>query len=264
MEGGSINADDVVFNVGTVYDLTDELNIFANFAQGFSVPQLATILRFPRDGFRSFEDDLSFTAPQKVNNYELGVRGQWQTVQFSLAGFFNESDLGTSFVLRDDGDRALVRAPERIYGVEATVDWQPSETWQLGGLISWNEGESDVNDDGDFEPLSTFDIQPLKITAYVENETLPGWRNRFQALYVGGRDRAFEAGIDSGGIDSYFVLDYISSIELGPGSLQIGIQNLLDTEYFPVISQFRGSPGWISTRLAAPGRTISIGYRVTF
>jgi len=264
VEGGSINADDVVFNVGTVYDLTDELNIFANFAQGFSVPQLATILRFPRDGFRSFEDDLSFTAPQKVNNYELGVRGQWQTVQFSLAGFFNESDLGTSFVLRDDGDRALVRAPERIYGVEATVDWQPSETWQLGGLISWNEGESDVNDDGDFEPLSTFDIQPLKITAYVENETLPGWRNRFQALYVGGRDRAFEAGIDSGGIDSYFVLDYISSIELGPGSLQIGIQNLLDTEYFPVISQFRGSPGWISTRLAAPGRTISIGYRVTF
>ncbi|MGJ3251624.1 MAG: TonB-dependent receptor domain-containing protein [Elainellaceae cyanobacterium] len=261
VEGGSINVDDVVFNLGTVYDLTDELSVFASFSQGFGLPQIADVLRFPADEFRSFEEDLSLSAPQKVNNYELGVRGGWQAVQFSLAGFFNQSDLGTSFILRDDGFSDLVRAPERVYGVEATVDWQPGDTWQLGGLISWSEGESDIDDDDDFEPLGSFRIPPIKITAYVENETLPGWRNRLQALYVGGRDRAFEAGVDLEEIDSYFVLDYISSVDLGPGSIQIGIQNLLDTEYLTARNQVLG---FTPFRLAAPGRTISIGYRVNF
>jgi iron complex outermembrane receptor protein len=267
VEGGSINADDVVFNIGTVYDLTDELSVFASFAQGFGVTDFGSnVLRNPPDGFRSLEDDLEFTAPQKVNNYELGFRGQWQDVQFSLAGFYNESELGVSLVTPDvDSDVQVARVPERIYGIEATVDWQPSQTWQIGGLISWNEGENDLDEDGDFEALSTRDIQPLKITAYVENETLPGWRNRLQALFVGGRDRAFDPdeGPDFVEIESYFVLDFISSIQLGPGTVQIGIQNLLDEEYFTVQSQFPSAFS-LTNKRAAPGRTISIGYRVTF
>lgn len=262
VEGGSINADDVVFNIGTVYDLTDELSVFASFSQGFGVPDFSRILRRPPDGFTSLEDDLSFTTPQKVNNYELGFRGQWQDVQFSLAGFFNESDLGAFFVGRGQNSR-LVRAPQRIYGIEATVDWQPNETWQFSSTISWSEGENDAEDDGNFEPITSSQILPLKITAYVENETLPGWRNRLQALFVGGRDRAFNAGVDLAGIDSFFVLDYIGSIRIGSGDLQIGIQNLLDTEYFPVQSQV-DAPFGTQFNIAAPGRSISIGYRITF
>jgi iron complex outermembrane recepter protein len=263
VEGGSISADDIVFNIGSVYNLTDELSVFANFAQGFGIPDFGRLFRSPPNGFRSLESDLDFTEPQKVNNYELGFRGQWQTVQFSLAGFFNESDLGVSLIPRPGQNLQVVRAPRRIYGVEATVDWQPSETWLLGGTISWNEGENDLDEDGDFEALGTRDIQPIKITAYVENETLPGWRNRLQALFVGGRDRGFESGADPGEIDSYFLLDYISSIQLGPGTVQIGIQNLLDEEYFPVSSQLF-TPFSLTNKIAAPGRTISIGYRVTF
>ena len=266
VEGGSINVDDVVFNIGTVYDLTEELNVFANFSQGFGVPDFGRLLRQPPDGFRSLEDDLEFTAPQKVDNYELGLRGQWDNFQFSLAGFYNFSDFGVSFIqlTDDEGQIAgleVARGPQRIYGIEATVDWQPSPTWQLGGLISWNEGEDDQDEDGDFDALGTRDIQPLKITAYVENQTTPGWRNRLQALLVGGRDRAFDPdnGPDFSEIESYVVLDYISSIQLGSGSLQIGIQNLLDEEYFPVSSQLFSSFG-ASNRVAAPGRTISVGY----
>jgi len=267
VEGGSISADDVVFNIGTVYDLTDELNAFANFSQGFGVPDFGRLLRRPPDGFRSLEEDLEFTAPQKVNNYELGLRGQWDNVQFSLAGFYNESELGVALVSQEAvvGSVEVARGPERIYGIEATVDWQPSENWQLGGLISWNEGENDLDEDGDFDPLDSFEIQPIKVTAYVENETLPGWRNRLQALFVGGRDRAFDPdeGPDFASVESYFVLDYISSVQLGPGTLQIGIQNLLDEEYFPIASQL-STPFGLNSRVAAPGRTISVGYRVTF
>lgn len=263
VEGGSINADDVVFNIGTVYDITDELNVFANFSQGFGVPDFGRVLRSPADGFTSLEDDLVFTAPQKVNNYELGVRGQWQDVQFSLAGFYSDSKLGVRTETFAIGDVRISRAPQRNYGVEATVDWQPSDSWQLGSIFSWNEGESDPDDNGDFIAIRTADVQPLKITTYVENETLPGWRNRFQGLYVGGRDRGFDAGVDAVETDSYFVLDYVSSIDLGFGSVQVGIHNLLDTQYFAIGDQIF-APFSLTNRRAAPGRTFSIGYRAEF
>jgi iron complex outermembrane receptor protein len=262
VEGGSINVDDIVFNIGTVYDLTDELSVFASFAQGFGVPDFGRLFRSPPDGFRSLEEDLDLTSPQKVDNYELGFRGQWDNVQFSLAGFYNYSDFGVSFIQLTDPLRIEVaRGPKRIYGIEATVDWQPSDIWQLGGLISWSEGEDDLDEDGDFQALRSTEIPPIKIVAYVENETLPGWRNRLQALYVGDRDRGFEVDRDPRPIESYFVLDYISSIQVGPGTVQIGIHNLLDKEYFVVNDQI---PFSLRAQEAAPGRTISVGYRVNF
>ncbi|MGJ3250901.1 MAG: hypothetical protein ACFE0J_07190 [Elainellaceae cyanobacterium] len=65
------------------------------------------------------------------------------------------------------------------------------------------------------------------------------------------------------GIESYFVLDYISSIQAGAGTIQIGIQNLLDEEYFTVSNQLF-APLSLMDKVAAPGRTISIGYQVDF
>ncbi|MEO1466032.1 MAG: hypothetical protein AAFR89_07345, partial [Cyanobacteria bacterium J06633_1] len=69
------------------------------------------------------------------------------------------------------------------------------------------------------------------LTAYVENETLPGWSNRLQALFSGNRDLfADNTRFGRRPVDSYFVLDYISSIKMGSGTLQIGVENLLDNQ----------------------------------
>ncbi|MBE9075866.1 TonB-dependent receptor [Romeria aff. gracilis LEGE 07310] len=266
IQGGSQRFDDVVFNLGGLYRVTDELGLFASFAQGYSVPSFADVLFAPSEGFR-FDEGIEDLQPQKVDNFELGLRGEWDTVQASLAGFYNQSNLGSAFV-DTDGDNffELERAPERVYGVEATVDWQPGRNWRLGSTLSWAEGEADFADDDEgFLPFSGFDISPLKLTAYLENQTTPGWRNRLQLLYVGSRDRAFEAGIDSAPISSYAVLNYISSIQVGPGELQIGILNLLDNQYFTAYDQlFRVDGPFENFGTAAPGRTVTVGYRATF
>lgn len=260
IEGGERTFDSVVFNVGTVYQMTPELSAFANFSQGFSVPTFLSFLGFPpTPSTFTIDGSIEDLQPQKVNQYELGIRGRWNTVQFSLAGFYNTSDLGARLVENDRGILTLQRAPERIYGVEASMDWQPSDRWQLGAILGWNEGESDADDDGDFQPLNSFEIQPLKLTAYVQNETLPGWSNRLQLLYVGNRDRAFEAGSDPAPIESYVVVDYVSNIDLWGGTLQIGIQNLLDNQYSSVFSQ-----ALRDSNLAEPGRTFTAGYRLTW
>ncbi|NEO27450.1 MAG: TonB-dependent receptor [Kamptonema sp. SIO4C4] len=264
--GGERTFDSTVFNVGTVYKVTPELSAFANFSQGFSVPRFLSFLGFPpTPSSFTIDGSIDDLQPQKVNQYEIGLRGRWDTVQFALAGFYNTSELGARLVENDRGILTLQRAPERIYGVEASLDWQPTETWQLGSVFSWNEGESDPDDDGDFQPLNSFSIQPVKLTAYVQHQTTPGWSNRLQFLYVGNRDRAFEAlndrgdPIDPDPIEGYFTVDYISNIALGGGTLQIGVQNLLNNQYSSVYSQaLRASD------LAEPGRTLTINYRLTW
>lgn len=54
--------------------------------------------------------DIDLTQPQKVDNYEIGIRGNWNSVQATLAGFFNSSDLGEDFEVTDEELRTI-RAP---------------------------------------------------------------------------------------------------------------------------------------------------------
>jgi len=262
MQGGDRSLDSTVFNAGIVYKFTPEVSVFASFSQGFSVPDLGRVFRRPPAGVVNILNSLQLTEPQKVDNYEIGIRGQWDNVQASLSGFYNYSDLGSAFNFNRSTDfLETVRAPQKVYGIEAAVDVQPTEGWRVGGTATWIEGENDANNDGQYLALNSITVPPLKLTAYVENQTLKGWRNRLQLLYSGDRDRAFEDGVEDGKISSFVTVDYISSIKIGQGELQIGIQNLFNNQYFPVYSQYF-APFFDSANYAGQGRTLSVGYRI--
>jgi iron complex outermembrane receptor protein len=263
IEGGDLDFNNTVFNVGAVYKITDTFNVFGNFAQGFSIPDFGNLLRRPPAGF-SIGGDFQQLEAVRVDNYEIGVRGNWRQVQASISGFYNTSELGESFILDNRGfPIGIARAPQRIYGVEGTLDWRPGGGWQLGGTATWQEGENDVNRDGDYLPLNSSIISPLKLTSYIQHQTTPGWRNRLQLVYIGDRDRAFDKKVDLADIDNYLVVDYISSIQIGPGTLNIGIENLLDSQYFPVRIQRAGGFN-NSERFAARGRSLNVRYVINW
>ncbi|MEA5498678.1 TonB-dependent receptor domain-containing protein [Limnoraphis robusta] len=262
VEGGDLNFSNVVFNLGTVYKITDQFNIFVNFSQGFSLQRFSELLTFPQEGF-SISEDVDDLQPQKVSNYELGVRGTWSSFEFTVSGFYNDSKFGVVSIDRGDGLFLPVRAPRRIYGVEATVDWQPFNKLSLGGTVSWQEGDVDVEDDGNYLAITSTEISPLKVTAYVESEFIKGWFNRLQLIVVGDRERAFDDDIDSSPVETYTVVDLISSIQIGPGTFNIGIENIFDNFYFPVESQVLGGTS-NDNRRPGRGRTLSFNYRVSF
>jgi iron complex outermembrane receptor protein len=251
VQGGDLTYAATLFNLGGVVDLSDNINGFANFSQGFSLADVGLVLRNAPAGFSV---DTLRPEAQRVNHYELGVRGRWEGFQASLAGFYNSSELGTTFTAPGE----ILRAPERVYGLEGTVDAQLSDLWQLGGTLSLSAGEIDRTNTGTYTPLDGFRIAPLKLTAYVENQTTPGWRNRLQALYSGSRDVfANDAVFGQRAVNSYVTVDYISQLDLGPGTLEIGIANLLNTDYFPIVSQLQPSE---LSNAAARGRFLRLGY----
>lgn len=270
IQGDTLDFNETLFNAGAVFYLTDALNVFANFSQGFSTADIGLFLRFPPQGFTTLSDQR--LEAQKVDNYEIGLRGEWHAFQFSLTGFYNESDLGT----RSGGfGLPVVRAPERVYGFDATFDIQPTDRFRLGTVASWVEGESREDSDGDgvgdgpYRALNGYRIPPLKILGYVEFDTVPKWqwRNRLQVLYSGSRERAFEdlGPTVFGGreVESFTTVDLISTLKLGPGALRLGVENLLNNQYFLPVSQLLRS-GSNTSYAAARGAVFSIGYSVTY
>lgn len=75
--------------------------------------------------------------------------------------------------------------------------------------------------------------------------------------------RAFDEEVDSQEVDSYAVFDFISSIEIGKGTLNLGVQNLFNNQYFTATSQLlrlRTNESYT----AAPGITFSAKYAIEF
>jgi iron complex outermembrane receptor protein len=257
--GGELDYAPVLFNAGAVVDVTDAANLYASFSQGFSLADIGRLLRGVPAGFvlgsQGFE-------AQKVDQYEIGARAFWSSVQASLSGFYNESDLGSTF----NQELEIVRAPEQVYGIEATLDAAPVDRLKLGGTFTWTEGDFYLEKENRFIPLNGYRIQPRKVTAYLEHLTFPGWKNRIQLLHSGSRDRLFEVNPEIYGaapVEASTVVDALSSIEVGPGTLNLGVENLLNEQYFPVVSQLEAQYGNFY-RAGARGATLSLGYSVRY
>lgn len=258
--GGRLKYSDTLFNLGAVYDISDRVNVFGSFNQGFSLPDMGLVLRGAPAGssFATLN-----TQPQTVDNYEVGVRGNWQHTQASLSVFFSKNDLGA----RSGGLNApITRAPERIYGLEATLDHQLSRTLRTGGTFSWNEGKRYAADGRELGYLGNDAIAPLKLTVYLEHDTTPSWSNRLQVAYSGVRDRFDPASTTpyQNRIGAYALVDWTSNYQVSKqGTLVFGVQNLLNRQYHNTFAQSVVTPGvYGNTAYAAsPGATAHVAYK---
>ena len=251
VDGGTLGFDETLFNISATFFVTENAEIFGGFSQGFS---LADLGRAINDTTANDVSQLQ-SEVQKVDNYELGLRGQYETWDASISGFFSESDNGTTF----DQDLVIAKQPERIYGVELAVNVTPLDSLRLGGTFTWLEGEIDLDDDGNFdEDLPSTRVPPLKATAYAEYSPFDWWSLYLQVLYSGNRN---PNSTQFGGaeVDDYVILDLYSSVDTGYGRLQLGVQNLLNEDYFPVLNQAGALPFAFSK---GPGRTVSLTYSI--
>ncbi len=257
IEGGEVDFDDVLFNAGLIYALNDTVDVYANYSQGFELPDLGLQLRIAPSDFDVGDSQLE---PIKTDNYEVGARGYWGATQASLALFYNTSDLGP--VVIQDFAFAQRRAKERIHGVEATMDHQLNAQWRLGGLLSWMEGESYDRADRKWKVLNGYRIPPLQLNVYVEYASGRHWSHRLQANYSGSRDDAFddEVGFGSRKVDSYSTVDYSTRYQQGRHSVDLGVENLFNEDYYHVYGQLLRN-GRNTSHIPARGITAKIGYQ---
>ena len=252
LQGGDVpDSDLTLFNAGVVYFLTDHLDLFAGFSQGAQLTELG------RGAAQVARADAFDPEPATIDSYELGLRGRYRRLSFEVAGFYSESDLGTTLIVVDPLLPLVpIREPKKIWGGEASAAYRALEQLTVGGTVTYQDGTREVN--GDTRRLSPRDITDTRLTGYVEYRPRRDWLIRLQALWNSGRNpHPGSTAFGEGDVDSIFLMDIISTYAIGPGKLYVGVENLLNTEYVNRIGQGDNFDfNWYPEQ----GTRVSIGY----
>lgn len=259
--GGTLDYSASPFNVGLSFALNPSLDLFAGFSQGFEVTSLARTFRST-----PFDVDISIASPDpnEIDNIEAGVRGNWKNISGTFAAFYIESTAGQSFRVDPNNPNNVFTTilADEMYGYEITIDANLANDWRVGGIYSWIEGKSDSDFDGNYDrPLQNRRIPPKLTTVYIEKD-VNDWVLRAQGQFSGSRKK-FPGSTNfwNGDIHSWWVVDVSASGRLGPGVLSLGVNNLLNEDYFTHISESAQQDGRYSK---AQGATAKIRYRLDF
>ena len=258
-EGGTVDFDQALFNAGLIYFLTDEVEVYGSFSQAADVLDIARAVRLPQI---TSADDIR-PEPATTDQYELGARASWESVQASVAVFYSESELANQFtIVPGTAFAAPVRRPQEIWGAEVTLDTQPFDDWGFGGSLSFSDGETEL-ENGDVVDLGADTIQPLRFTGYVEYMPLPGWRNRIQVSHQTAGDASPQ--LDRFEVDPLTFVDLFSEARLGPGRLQLGVENLFNrTEFNPTAQINRDGVLGQVANVPYPGTTVSLRFALSW
>lgn len=261
---GELSASETLFNASASAFLTEQLTLFGGFSESFSP---GDVLRQVNDNNETFATvkDVEFEFVH-TSNYEAGLRAESGTWNASLIGFFSTTDNGTNF----DADLNIVTQPERIYGLEASASGRPVDKLQIGGTFTWMHGEIDNDNDGTYdEDLPSLRIPPVKVTGSVSYEFLDWLSAGTQVFYSGTQTN--NSGLFGGGcpswldycfdIDSYFLVDLFSNIDVGPGVLNVNVTNLFNNAYLPLINQ---AYHYQFSNVQGPGRRLTLAYTMKF
>ncbi|MBD0824000.1 TonB-dependent receptor [Aestuariibaculum marinum] len=241
VEGGDLEYNATTFNVGLRYNKWSVFKPFVSFSQSFSIADLGRTLRSATESTVSQINSDAVIA----NNYEAGFNGRIGNTNFSGAYFISTSKFGATYSELPSGVFEIDRQPERVYGFEATADTKLTNNLGFGASVSYTEGKLDTENNGDYNTYMNSDrIPPLKTVAYLAYN----WANKFNArlsyIYSGNRDH-FE-GNDSGDyaygqgpISSFNLVNLTTSYQLTPSTkIGLGIENLLNEDYYNLLSQF--------------------------
>jgi iron complex outermembrane receptor protein len=260
VEGGAPTFDETLGNVGVVFDLTEELTLFASYSEGFTMPDAGLILRAVNTPNQSI-DSLIDLQPIVADNVELGANFRRGGLDLAASYFWSDSDLG-SRILVVGGIGQLTRQKTEIEGLEISANYHFNSGVSTGLGYSQLKGRFDSDGDGSVDKdLDGRNIAPDRINIYIEAPLAANWSGRLQASRL--LDRDFDGGLPEHDFDGYDLIDAIVTYEEKTvGKLTLGIENLLNEEYITYYSQTLTYVN-DNTYFAGRGRAISLAWTKT-
>ncbi|WP_289283994.1 MULTISPECIES: TonB-dependent receptor domain-containing protein [unclassified Methylophaga] len=117
-------------------------------SEGFGMPDVGRVLRGVSVAGLSV-DSLLDLEPILTTNREIGLRFDWDTVDFEISYYESDSDLGSRLSANADKTEYFVnREKTEINGAEANLGWKVNDDHKLNLAYSYIRGRYDSNDDG--------------------------------------------------------------------------------------------------------------------
>lgn len=124
--GGATDYAEGLFNLGMIYHLDPTSQVWANFSQGFDIPQLY------RYYSKSATQDVAASKLEgiKTDSYEIGYRNDLDNLSLQSAIYYSHSSATVQY--EDDFSISGLADPKRVYGAEAQVSYWATDMLQLG------------------------------------------------------------------------------------------------------------------------------------
>ncbi|WP_435104426.1 TonB-dependent receptor [Arhodomonas sp. AD133] len=257
VDGGTPEFDETLFNAGVVYQVTTWGQLYANYSEGFGMPDVGRVLRGIDEPGRDV-DTLLELEPIVTDNREIGARVGWDRYRFELSYYESNSDYGERLT-EVDGVWVGKREKTEIQGVEISGDVQLNDAHGLRVSYTHADGESDTDGDGRVDTdLTGINIAPDTLTVAWSATWHSRLSSHLQASYY------FDREVDDPELefDGYSLVDAAVTYRLPVGRMTVGVENLLDEDYFTYYSQAaRVSDDYY---FKGRGRTVSVGYQLDF
>lgn len=269
---GTLRYRNLSLNVGATYNALRAFQPFVSYSQGFSIYDLGRTLRAAKaDVLSKIETD-----PVRTHNYEVGfyspleeLFGSGTRLDLQGAVYYTYAALGSD-LKSQNGFWVVDRSPQRVYGVELSAEATLNSRLSLGASFAALEGRKQLPDGSWRGYMSGQSIPPLKVTAHVSYRPLKDLALRLFALHTGSRDRFAPTTNPATGVSQYeegegpvkpiTLLSLQGNYRLGAFILGLGVENLLNTSYYPIQSQLVARDAEYTQ---GNGRmiTLSLGYR---
>jgi len=131
---------DSFFNVAPkatlAVDLAQGLMAYANLSRGFRPPEITELYRLQRQQTEARLDS------EQIDSAEIGLKGQWSTTRFALAGFDMEK---RNVILRESNGFNVSNGRTSHQGVEYELRWQALPSVEISGGGTWARHRYEFN-----------------------------------------------------------------------------------------------------------------------
>jgi iron complex outermembrane receptor protein len=232
ISGGEVNYDAALFSAGAAYELTNTQQVYANFSQGFELPDPAKYYGVGAyslaGGHYSLINSVNVADSAleaiKTNSFEIGYRLDDGTYNLETAAYYSLSDRSIN-LNRSTLAVNVVDQERRVYGIEGKAGMKLDHGFDLGVLGQWVRTEVKGDDGWERDTIGTASVS--KIGGYV------GWTNDALSLKFSGQHVFDLSDADGFKIEGYTLFDLTGgyTFENTDTTVNFGIQNVFDTDY---------------------------------
>lgn len=241
VETSEFDDSQVSFKLGAVYNLSENTNVWLQFAQGFRIPPYDDL----NVGFTNYAGGYTSVAnpdlkPESVDSWELGVRQSTDAFSWSVSAYYNKYDNFIESLASAGFDaelgllvfQAQNREAVTIQGVDAQATWYLGESfqglngWKLETALTWLESEDESTGE---EIESMIPPQAVMGVGYTDEEQ--GYSIELVGTFVARSDAQNDETLFEAPGHARF--DLLANYEINEQTnINFGVFNLLDREIY--------------------------------